>query len=102
MGDHEKAMWKGAAFKAFLFELREIGWVEWDPIGLFDERSHCNDEYDSYLLAVAGKLSNGIPEDRIVAYLVRIEGVHMGMPGSPTAQARAERTVRLVATLLVD
>jgi hypothetical protein len=52
------------------------------------------------LLAASGKLSNGIPMDRVVDYLVRIESVHMGMPGSATVYSRATRTVRLIADLL--
>ena len=100
MVEGKNAGWKGAAFKAFLLDLREIGWSEWDPLGLSTERAHCEDEYDSYLLAASGKLSNGIPMDRVVAYLVRIETVHMGMSGSETAHSRAIGTVHRIADLL--
>ncbi len=102
MNESSLARWKGQAFKAFLSELREIGWAEWDPIGLSDSRVHCEDEYDSYLLAACGKISNSIPQDRVVAYLVNIESVHMGMPGSTTANIRAEATVRHISALLAE
>jgi hypothetical protein len=100
MAEDKNARWRGETFKALLLDLREIGWSEWDPIGLSRDRLHCEDEYDSYLLAASGKLSSGIPMDRVVAYLVGIESVHMGMPGSATAHSRATRTARRIADFL--
>lgn len=44
--------------------LRGIGWKEWDPIGLSELKevlgADVDDEYDSYLLAVAGGFRRGV------------------------------------------
>jgi hypothetical protein len=79
---------KGAELKAFLSELREIGWREWDPIGLSNERTHCEDEYDRYLLAAAGKLINGATERSVADYFVDVETRHMGIPLTKDAHQR--------------
>ena len=47
-----------------LSSLRDIGWNEWDPIGLLAAGEVWNqkpfaDEYDTYLLEVAGDLRRG-------------------------------------------
>ena len=39
--------------------LREIGWKDWDPIGLGPPEEPFDDEYDSYLLRAAGAFWNG-------------------------------------------
>jgi hypothetical protein len=90
----------GGGFKGFLTALREIGWSDWDPIGLSPDRAHCEDEYDSYLLAASGKLANGASEDKVADYLVFIENEHMAMPKTPTTQMRAITTVRRIAALI--
>jgi len=73
-----------ARSKIQLSRLRDIGWSLWDPIGLqISERSWKDnpaaDEYDGYLLNVAGLLRRGGTEAKCADYLVRIEAEHMGM-----------------------
>jgi hypothetical protein len=94
-----RAQWTGAAFKEFLGALREVGWSEWDPIGLLSDRPHCEDEYDTYLLAAAGKLVNGADEEKVIDYLVYVETSYMGLTGGQLVRERASRTVRRIAEL---
>jgi hypothetical protein len=81
--------------------LRDIGWEQWDPVRLNGSeggwrRSNAADEYDRYLVQVAGRLRNGEPDNVLVDYLVGIETGHMGLPDSPTARLRAEMTVAAI------
>ena len=48
--------------------LREIGWTEWNPIGL-DRDEYTEDEYDSYLLQAAGRLWNGASSEEVATTL---------------------------------
>lgn len=78
--------------------LRDIGWREWDPIGLLPmeggwQASGVADEYDRYLLHVAAGLQNGDPDAVLTDYLVSIETEHMGLSPSDTAPLRASATV---------
>jgi hypothetical protein len=71
--------------------LRDIGWREWDPIGLRTleggwEGSSAADEYDRYLLHLAARLQKGEADGPLVDYLVHIETEHMGL--SPNASVR--------------
>ena len=59
-------------------ELRKIGWSHWDPIGLKNPAG-AHDEYDNYLLHVAGLLENGHSESEAVEYLVEIATNYMGL-----------------------
>ncbi|MBG7616720.1 hypothetical protein IWC96_15715 [Brevundimonas sp. BAL450] len=95
--------------KIKLSRLREIGWSEWDPIGLsqmgsddWKDGGPCADEYDSYLLQVAGRLRRGEARGNIVAYLEKIEMVHMGGGRLATTRTRAEATVAAIAHYLAD
>jgi hypothetical protein len=80
--------------------LRDIGWREWDPIGLSTlggwEGSSAADEYDRYLLHLAARLQKGEPDEPMVDYLVRIETEHMGLSLSPSSRSRAVATVAAV------
>lgn len=73
--------------------LREIGWRDWDPIGLAD--SDCpRDEYDGYLLQVVSRLRRGQSVADVAAYLVGVEAEEMGLgPVEARSAARAETTV---------
>jgi len=78
--------------------LRDIGWREWDPIGLRPldggwQASSAADEYDSYLLHVAARLQNGDRDAAVTDYLVGIETQHMGLSPSNTTRPRAAATV---------
>ncbi|WP_056444329.1 hypothetical protein [Caulobacter sp. Root1455] len=93
--------------KVKLSRLREIGWSQWDPIGLsqmgdddWKDGGPCADEYDSYLLGVVGRLRRGEPTSDAVAYLEEIEIDHMGGGRNPTTLGRAEATVAAIADYL--
>lgn len=78
--------------------VRDIGWREWDPIGLRPseggwQASSAADEYDSYLLHVAARLQNGDTDAAVTDYLVSIETQHMGLSPSDTTRRRAAATV---------
>jgi hypothetical protein len=67
-----------------LSRLRDIGWAEWDPIGLLPNGATWNhqsfaDEYDTYLLRVASELRHGWSVAQAVDYLMQIEAEHMGL-----------------------
>jgi hypothetical protein len=81
--------------------LRDIGWREWDPIGLSTleggwEGSSAADEYDQYLVHLAARLQRGEPDGPLIDYLVRIETEHMGLSPSPDTHLRASATVAAV------
>lgn len=78
--------------------LRDIGWREWDPIGLLPaegdwQASSATDEYDNYLLNVASRLQRGYADAALIEYLVEIETDHMGLSPSETTRSRADATV---------
>jgi len=79
-----------------LDRLREIGWREWDPIGLVD--SSCpRDEYDSYLLQAVSRLRQGQTIDEVTNYLEKMAAEHMGLGAStPFSRAASERTATLI------
>jgi hypothetical protein len=76
-----------------LSRLREIGWKDWDPIGLAG--SGCPaDEYDSYLLQVVSRLRRGDAVAEIAEYLIRVASERMGLgEGSSATRDAAETTV---------
>ena len=92
--------------KIQLSVLRQIGWDEWDPIGIrrFDTddwRTNAADEYDGYILHVVSLLHNGKPEADAVAYLDWVASEHMGLgPQSPEAHEVSAKTVRAIAAYL--
>jgi hypothetical protein len=93
--------------KLKLSRLREIGWSEWDPIGLshmgdddWKDGGPCADEYDSYLLNVVSRLRRGEPASDAALYLEHIENDHMFGRRNPTARDRAESTVAAIADYL--
>ena len=84
-----------------LSRLRDIGWSEWDPIGLLPKGEiwdHQNfaDEYDSYLLEVAGRLCRDWSMEDAAKFLVEVENIHMGLGVAPSSRARAEATARSI------
>ena len=69
-----------------LSALREIGWMCWDPIGLFDMvgpgfNKGPADEYDSYLMIAFRMTKSGKPVDEVTEYLIQIAAIHMGLSG---------------------
>ena len=85
-------------------ELRTIGWSDWDPIGLADEDGKppdgAQDEYDTYLLQVAGMLVNGRGTDAAIGYLTNIAVDHMGLGNSDAAAA--SKTVDQIRKYLIE
>jgi hypothetical protein len=90
----------GKNFKELLAALREIGWSDWDPIGLADLAGRPEDEYDSYLLTATGRLSNGASEERVTDYLVDIEIRRMGLSEQPGVRKRAAKVIRRIAAII--
>ena len=85
--------------------LRDIGWSQWDPIELNGseggwQRSEAADEYDRYMLCVAGGLLRGEPDEALVHYLLNIETRHMGLAETPRARTRAAATVAAIREYL--
>jgi hypothetical protein len=62
---------------------------EWDPIGVRDV-PEAQDEYDSYLGPIAGRLRSGDSPEELAAYLdsVTEERMGLGVPGKPNPLAR--------------
>jgi hypothetical protein len=77
--------------KIRLSRLRDIGWRPWDPIGLSGLAPA--DEYDGYLLKVAGMVCRNEDDDAAAQYLVWAESEHMGMGVRADTQSRAEATI---------
>ena len=72
--------------------LREIAWRVWDPLGLL---MCCPvDEYDGYLLQLAGLLMQGASVSSCARRLEAIEATTMGLDFSATTR---KRTIRMVA-----
>jgi hypothetical protein len=63
--------------------LRDIGWSQWDPIGLAPRDggwpASCAHEYDSYLKHAAVMFVRGNSRKEVAAYLVQIAAEHMGL-----------------------
>lgn len=88
--------------KIRLSRLRDIGWSLWDPIGLKHlegdwQESDAADEYDGYLLKVAGMLRNNEPHESAVEYLVWAETENMGLSGGEDTRPRAEAVVKAIS-----
>jgi hypothetical protein len=82
-----------------LGELRRIGWDIWDPIGVHGLAPA--DEYDTYLLHVAGLLCRGASTREAVSYLDAIATDHMGIgPITAEGHAASERTVEAISHYL--
>jgi len=78
-----------------LSRLRDIGWAEWDPIGLSDGSwpEHGADEYDRYLMKAFALVRE---QGRVAAadYLLDVTVDYMGLRKSSGAKRRAEHTAR--------
>lgn len=88
-----------------LSRLRDIGFRDWDPIGILAAgepwKDHpAADEYDRYLIALFGRLVRGEAETEAIDYLMWVESEYMGMGLSQTAADRAAATVRSVRAYL--
>ena len=89
-----------------LSRLRDIGWAEWDPIGLLAEGDTWEnkpfaDEYDRYLLQVVALLRTGRREEECVDYLDWVGSEHMGLSSWVERGHKAsKKTVGLIADYL--
>jgi hypothetical protein len=99
--------WMSEHVKIQLSRLRAIGWSHWDPIGLreisdgeWQDGGACADEYDGYLLQVAGRLRKGERTSDVVAYLEGTETGHIGLTQNATMRSRAEATVAAIQEYL--
>ena len=86
--------------------LRDIGWQHWDPIGILAAgetwaEHPAADEYDQYLIAVAGGLRRGWTRARSIEKLLSATE-DMGLSSGVAATARAEATVDAVQAYLDD
>ena len=83
--------------KFSLRHLREIGWAQWDPIGVGGpEAGWPADEYDAYLLQAANSLWAGQSVQDVASYLVSIETGHMGLTPVLGIQIRAEKVAEAI------
>ena len=87
--------------------LRDIGWKEWDPIGLLAigeawDHQPFADEYDRYLLAVAGDLRRGGSLANAVQFLLRAVRETMGISAHPDQEVRASTTARLIQRYMTE
>jgi hypothetical protein len=75
------------------WQLRQLLFWQWDPIGVNDLFPWSYDEYDNYAGPVVTQLENGADAMEIARYLHQVATVHMGLsvssertdvsPGSP-------------------
>jgi len=75
-----------------LSRLREIGWTDWDPIGLAEMKNWPRDEYDSYLLQVVSRLRRGETVAEVAMYLYRVAAENMGLGKGASADLKAAET----------
>lgn len=74
-------------------KLREIGFEQWDPIGV----PVPEDEYDTYLLKAAGNLWNGEGVEKVAEYLVKVEVDWMGLSLVPGVRERARQVAGAIS-----
>lgn len=87
--------------------LRDIGWSEWDPIGILSpgetwDHHPAVDEYDVYLLHAADRLHGDWTISDAADYFMWIASEHMGMgpPKDAAARVRAEATATAIKARL--
>lgn len=84
-----------------IHKLREIGWAEWDPIGILEpgeawDGQSFADEYDTYLVQAAWRLRRGDSEHDVINYLVAAEGEDMGLGTGAESFRRVSRLVQRI------
>jgi hypothetical protein len=93
-----------------LSRLRDIGWREWDPIGLLPEGDTWEsypefaDEYDRYLLEAASRLRRDWSVSDAAEYLMLIASEHMGLgpPHDDSGRNRAVATANAIKAYVVE
>jgi hypothetical protein len=87
-----------------LSRLRDIGWREWDPIGLlpqgdaWESYPEFADEYDRYLLEAASRLRRDWSISDAADYFMLIASERMGLgpPRNSSPRNRAEATAKAI------
>lgn len=87
--------------------LRDIGWKEWDPIGLLPpgeiwDHQPFADEYDHYLLAVAGGFRRGMSLEGATHFLLTAVRETMGISAHPLQIEQASATARLIQCYMAE
>lgn len=87
--------------------LRDIGWKEWDPIGLLTYKDVWGtegyvDEYDRYLLTVARHLRRGGTVQDAARYLLTVERDYMGLGAHPHQDARATTVAQSIKNYIAE
>ncbi|MDW9479011.1 hypothetical protein GOB57_10085 [Sinorhizobium meliloti] len=90
-----------------LRRLREIGWTEWDPIGILKNCENWigqpfENEYDHYLTHVADRAIAGDDDDQLISYLRDVESGDMGLGSGDCSTKRAAATVSAIRKYLRD
>ncbi|MGQ3284712.1 hypothetical protein [Bosea sp. (in: a-proteobacteria)] len=90
-----------------LSALRDIGWKEWDPIGILPpgeiwDHQPFADEYDRYLLAVAGGFRRGMSLEDATQYLLRAARQQMGLSPHPLQIEQASATARSIQRYMAE
>lgn len=78
--------------------IRAILFYEWDPIGVQDVAPE--DEYDSYIEPICHILTASRSEEKLVAYLAKVETECMGLK-RPTRQGKWRERLKQVAHKLL-
>ena len=79
--------------------IREILLRDWDPIGIGDV-AEAQDEYDSYIPGIYGRLIHRIPEQELFDHLWQIETQQMGLAADRRKTEQAARKLLLLNTQL--
>lgn len=88
-----------------LLDLREIGWREWDPLGILRTekswvRERFADEYDPYLKEAARRIGRDGHIDDASDYLARVESRVMELADSDGSHARSRATAEAILALM--
>ena len=75
------------------WQLRQLLYWQWDPIGVTDAFPWTYDEYDSYAGLLVTRLRNGADATEIARYLQDLAEGHMGLSGGSSEDATARRIV---------
>ncbi|MGH2990908.1 MAG: putative bifunctional diguanylate cyclase/phosphodiesterase [Solirubrobacterales bacterium] len=92
---HEHARWWKQAGG---WQLRQLLFWRWDPIGVADAFPATYDEYDGFARPLVRRLHDGVGKREVVAYLRSVERDQMGFPPSD----ERDRALDAVAELIVD
>jgi hypothetical protein len=78
--------------------VKEVLFLEWDPIGGGNSNPACADEYDSYVGTIVRLLQAEADEYKIAEHLRSLQRVSMGL--SSTNEERERRIARRLISLI--